>query len=270
MDTATALTHRPHRPTLEGGSGVSGMPHAACASSLDSTAASTSSSVANLGPVISSPNPWTFFHSITDRFLVVDHSATVPSSAPVIHVSAEVNATLSSCPPPGLGRKMSCESSATFQNLHVLSLPTVTTRSFRCGATPKTSLWCPNRVSTYAMSSRDHTFRVLSVDEENIWPVPSRMARPVTAPRCDANSCTFFMVRVSQTWMRLSVPATHSMLCSWETAQQSSVAAPHLGGAIGPPPPRVGSTTAGGPRGNRVLAPVSMSHRAMLPSLDTV
>ena len=165
---------------------------------------------------------------------------------------------------------MSCESSATFQNLHVLSLPTVTTRSLRCGATPRTSLWCPNRVSTYAMSSRDHTLRVLSVDEENICPVPSRIARPVTAPRCDANSCTFFAVRVSQTWMRLSAPAVHSRLCSWDTAQHSNVAAPHFGGAIGPPPPRLGSTTAGGARGNRVLAPVSMSHLAMPPSLDTV
>ena len=96
LDTATALTQRPHEPTPSGGSGSSGIPHAAWASSLDSIAASTSSPVANFGPVISSPKPCAFFHSITARFLVVDHSATVPSSAPVIHVSDEVNATLSS------------------------------------------------------------------------------------------------------------------------------------------------------------------------------
>ena len=206
---------------------------------------------------------------MTARFFVVLHSATVPSSDPVIQVSLDANAHDSNAPSPGAGRKMSCESSATFQNRHVRSLPTVTTRSRLCPATHATSDWCPNSVSTYAMSSKLHTLSVRSSETLKSCPVPSRIARLVTAPRCDANSCTCFCERVSHTCTRLSAPAVHSRLRSCATAQQSNPAAPHRGGAIGPPPPLVGSTVAGGARGNFVRAPVSTSHRQIPPSFET-
>jgi hypothetical protein len=50
--------------------------------------------------------PWTPPQLMTALFLVVLHSATVPSSDPVNHVSGPVKQQDSSCPAPGLGRKI--------------------------------------------------------------------------------------------------------------------------------------------------------------------
>mmetsp|Transcript_11756 Transcript_11756/g.50373 ORF Transcript_11756/g.50373 Transcript_11756/m.50373 type:complete len:286 (-) Transcript_11756:104-961(-) len=209
LPTATAFTQRPALLTPAGAfADPDPTPHISCAATRRATASETSRGSKNFGATtpcadfsfsasslgsfssvrfwfvdIPPPKPCTPSHDITARFLVVLHRLTVPSSLPVTQVSGVTNAHDSSCPAPGAGRKMSCESSATFQKRHVRSLPTVTTRSRRCGATHITSDWCPNSVSTYAMSSRLHTLSVRSAEPEKSWPVPSRIARDVTAPR---------------------------------------------------------------------------------------
>ena len=79
----------------------------------------------------------------------------------------------------------------TFHSRAVRSLDTVSALSCLIEASRhNTSLWCPNRESTYAISDTLHSFTLRSVEVERSSRVLGRNAREVTAPRWPANACS--------------------------------------------------------------------------------
>lgn len=82
----------------------------------------------------------------------------------------------------------SCDSSAIFHTLAVLSLPPVDTQRSR----PRVSIsviwsWWPNNVSIYARSSIFHNLMVRSWDAEYNWFAPLRNASPYQIWNCQLN-----------------------------------------------------------------------------------
>lgn len=70
----------------------------------------------------------------------------------------------------------------TFHNRMVRSRPTVKTRSLRRQSIANISLWWPNKLSMWVLSSAFHSLIVLSNDPEKSWDVPCLKVRHETGP----------------------------------------------------------------------------------------